>query len=64
MLPYNLMIAATPAQHFSAGGITDRNKTLWASWVIKTPFRKLFLAEIWVTSAALNKLATGTVHLT
>ena len=37
-----LMVAATPAQHFSGRGITDRNKTLWASWVIKTPFHKLF----------------------
>ena len=40
----NLMVAATPAQHFSGRGITDRNKTLWASWVIKTPFHKLFFS--------------------
>ncbi len=30
-----LRIAATPAQHFSGRGMTDRNRTLWASWVIK-----------------------------
>jgi L-ascorbate metabolism protein UlaG (beta-lactamase superfamily) len=40
----NLMIAATPAQHFSGRGITDRNKTLWASWVVKTPHHKIFFS--------------------
>ena len=39
-----LMIAATPAQHFSGRGLTDRNKTLWASWVIGTPFHKIFFS--------------------
>lgn len=29
-----LTITATPSQHFSGRGITDRNKTLWASYVI------------------------------
>ena len=43
-LDQNLMIAATPAQHFSGRGITDRNKTLWASWVIQTPFHNLFFS--------------------
>ena len=38
------MIAATPAQHFSGRGINDRNKTLWASWVIQTPFHNLFFS--------------------
>jgi L-ascorbate metabolism protein UlaG (beta-lactamase superfamily) len=38
----NLMVAATPAQHFSGRGLTDRNKTLWASWAIITPIHKLF----------------------
>ncbi len=40
----DLMIAATPAQHFSGLGLTDRNKTLWASWVIRTPFHNLFFS--------------------
>jgi len=39
-----LMVVATPAQHFSGRGLTDRNKTLWASWVIITPFHKLFFS--------------------
>jgi L-ascorbate metabolism protein UlaG (beta-lactamase superfamily) len=43
-LDENLMVAATPAQHFSGRGITDRNKTLWASWVILTPFHRLFFS--------------------
>jgi L-ascorbate metabolism protein UlaG (beta-lactamase superfamily) len=40
----NLMIAATPAQHFSGRGIFDRNETLWASWVIQTPFHNIFFS--------------------
>lgn len=39
-----LMVAATPAQHFSGRGLCDRNKTLWASWVIKTPCHSLFFS--------------------
>ncbi len=27
---------ATPTQHFSGRGLTDRDETLWASWVIRT----------------------------
>ncbi len=38
----NLMIAATPTQHFSGRGLTDRNKTLWASFVIKGPQHKIY----------------------
>jgi len=30
----NLTITATPSQHFSGRGLTDRNETLWASYVI------------------------------
>ncbi|MBS8266712.1 MBL fold metallo-hydrolase [Mesobacillus boroniphilus] len=29
-----LKLACTPARHFSGRGITDRNSTLWCSWVI------------------------------
>ena len=29
-----LRLMATPARHFSGRGLLDRNKTLWASWVI------------------------------
>lgn len=40
----NLTITATPAQHFSGRGLTDRNRTLWASWVIATPWHNLFFS--------------------
>ena len=33
----DLMIVATPAQHFSGRGIWGRYKTLWASWVVTGP---------------------------
>ena len=39
-----LTVAATPAQHFSGRGLTDRNKRLWASWVIKTENHSLFFS--------------------
>ncbi|MCF6246690.1 MAG: MBL fold metallo-hydrolase [Desulfobacula sp.] len=38
----HLKITATPAQHFSGRGVFDRNKTLWASWVITTPEFNIF----------------------
>ncbi len=31
----NLTLTATPARHFSGRGLTDRNKTQWASWVLQ-----------------------------
>jgi len=37
-----LSLTATPAQHFSGRGLTDRNETLWASWVIQSEQHKLF----------------------
>jgi len=30
----SVVLAPTPAQHFSGRGLLNRNKTLWASWVI------------------------------
>lgn len=35
VLHEGIEFTATPARHFSGRGITDRNQTLWASWVIK-----------------------------
>jgi N-acyl-phosphatidylethanolamine-hydrolysing phospholipase D len=31
----NSIITATPAQHWSARSLWDRNKTLWASWILQ-----------------------------
>ena len=39
-----LTIAATPAQHFSGRGLFDRNKTKWASWVIRTAEHQVFFS--------------------
>ncbi|HKA89703.1 MAG TPA: MBL fold metallo-hydrolase [Haliangiales bacterium] len=39
-----LRFTATPAQHFSGRGVHDRNRTLWASWVVQSPRRKLFFS--------------------
>ena len=37
-------ITSQPCQHFSGRGLTSRNKTLWASWVIQTERRKVFFS--------------------
>lgn len=37
-------LTATPAQHFSGRGLTDRNKTLWASWVIQAGGQRIFFS--------------------
>jgi len=39
-----LHITATPAQHFSGRGLTDGNRTLWASWVIRSSTSRLFFS--------------------
>ena len=41
---HNLKIVATPSQHFSGRGLTDRNKTLWASWVVTGPDHNIFFS--------------------
>lgn len=40
----SLDITATPSQHFSGRWLTDRNETLWASWVIKGKEHKIFFS--------------------
>ena len=37
-------LVATPAQHFSGRSLSDRNSTLWASWVLVTPETRLFFS--------------------
>lgn len=39
-----LKIVATPAQHFSGRGLSDGNRTLWASWVIDSGRLRLFFS--------------------
>lgn len=38
----SLTFVATPTYHFSGRSLTDRNKTLWASWVIQGRNHKVF----------------------
>lgn len=37
-----IKFTATPAKHFSGRSLWDRNKTLWASWVIEGNSEKIF----------------------
>jgi L-ascorbate metabolism protein UlaG (beta-lactamase superfamily) len=37
-----VQVTATPAQHFSGRSLTDRDETLWASWVIQSGPQRLF----------------------
>ena len=39
-----LMIAATPAQHFSGRGLMDRDETLWTSWVVHGPDHRIYIS--------------------
>ena len=39
-----LTIRFTPAQHFSGRGISDREKTLWCSWIIQSDDENLFFS--------------------
>ena len=39
-----LKLVATPAQHFSGRGLRDRNKTLWASFVIEDRGMRIFFS--------------------
>lgn len=40
----DLTIRCTPAQHFSGRGISDREKTLWCSWIIQSADENLFFS--------------------
>ena len=37
-----VQLTATPAQHFSGRSLTDRNRTLWASWVIQSGAQRIY----------------------
>ena len=39
-----LQLTATPAQHFSGRGLSDRNSTLWASWVLIDDELRIFFS--------------------
>ena len=37
-----VQLTAAPSQHFSGRGLTDRNSTLWASWIIDSGDDRIF----------------------
>ncbi len=39
-----LTLVATPSRHFSGRGLNDRDRTLWASWVVRTPNRRVYFS--------------------
>lgn len=39
-----ITFTATPARHFSGRGLTDRNSTLWASWVVQGQKNKVYFS--------------------
>ncbi len=39
-----LTFTATPQRHFSGRGLTDRNNTLWASWVVAGTSHKVYFS--------------------
>jgi L-ascorbate metabolism protein UlaG (beta-lactamase superfamily) len=41
-LSSNIAVTPGPMQHWSARGVTDRNKALWSSFVIDTPAGRIF----------------------
>ena len=38
----NLLFVATPTRHFSGRQMSDRNSTLWSSWVLKSPSHTVY----------------------
>ena len=40
----SVTIGCAPAQHFSARGLRDRNKTLWCGWTIEAGGRRVYFA--------------------
>ncbi len=38
----DLRLTATPAQHFSGRGVSDKDETLWAGWIIESPQSRVF----------------------
>lgn len=59
-----LKLVATPAQHFSGRGLHDRNKTLWASFVIEDRDVRIFFSGDSGYFDGLRKLAAAMVRST
>ncbi|WP_234974712.1 MBL fold metallo-hydrolase [Tenacibaculum agarivorans] len=40
----NITFISTPAQHFSGRGLSDRDQTLWCSWIIQSQTENIFFS--------------------
>lgn len=40
----DITIVLTPSRHFSSRGVSDKNSTLWGSWVVKSPAVSVFFS--------------------
>jgi L-ascorbate metabolism protein UlaG (beta-lactamase superfamily) len=60
-----ISIACVPAQHFSGRGMFDRNKTLWAGYVIRTDAENIYFAGDTGYGDFFEKIADqyGPIHL-
>jgi L-ascorbate metabolism protein UlaG (beta-lactamase superfamily) len=38
----DITVRCTPSRHFSGRGLTNRNSTLWSSWVLQAPTKRVF----------------------
>jgi L-ascorbate metabolism protein UlaG (beta-lactamase superfamily) len=43
-LENDIRLTATPAQHFSGRGLTDRNETLWVSYVVQSKHYRIYFS--------------------
>lgn len=59
----DLQLVCTPSRHFSGRSLTDRNATLWSSWVIKGEQTNIFFVEIVGMAPILKRLAKNSVLL-
>ena len=39
-----LVLTSAPARHFSGRGLTNRNSTLWCSWIVRAPEARVFFS--------------------
>lgn len=40
----DLVFRSTPSQHFSGRGLSDRDKTLWCSWIVQSETENIFFS--------------------
>lgn len=60
-----LRVTCVPAQHFSGRTLTDRNRRLWAGWVVAGPSRRFYFAGDTAYFPAFSEIGRrlGPLHL-